>query len=79
KKKDLTSDEKSLLLHQKELSLLYQSNAATEKQQQLAKQTAALSGYQSNINRDISSRNSQYSNDESVASGDRSAYQQGIL
>ncbi|WP_241609708.1 phage tail tape measure protein, partial [Rosenbergiella australiborealis] len=79
KKKDLTSDEKSLLLHQKELSLLYQSNAATEKQQQLAKQTAALSGYQSNINRDISSRNSQYSNDESSASGAISAYQQGIL
>lgn len=79
KKKNLTNDEKSLLLHQKELSLLYQSNAASEKQQQLVKQTAALSGYQSNLNRDISSRNSQYSNDESVASGARSAYQQGIL
>ena len=78
-KSTLTADQKSLLANQDKITALYQQNAALERQQQLVKQTAALSGYQSNLNRDISSRNSQYSNDESAASGARSAYQQGIL
>ncbi|WP_241609700.1 phage tail tape measure protein [Rosenbergiella australiborealis] len=78
-KSTLTAEQKSLLANQDKITALYQQNAALEKQQQLVKQSAALSGYQSNLNRDISSRNSQYSNDESVASGARSAYQQGIL
>jgi len=78
-KSTLTADQKSLLANQGKITALYQQNAALERQQQLVKQTAALSGYQSNLNRDISSLNSQYSNDESVASGARSAYQQGIL
>ncbi|WP_241647297.1 phage tail tape measure protein [Rosenbergiella metrosideri] len=78
-KSTLTADQKSLLANQDKITALYQQNAALERQQQLVKQTAALSGYQSSLNRDISSRNSQYSNDESAASGARSAYQQGIL
>lgn len=78
-KSTLTADQKSLLANQDKITALYQQNAALEKQQQLVKQTAALSGYQGNLNRDISSRNAQYANDESAASGARSAYQQGIL
>ncbi|MBS0855993.1 MULTISPECIES: phage tail tape measure protein [unclassified Tatumella] len=78
-KSTLTADQKSLLANQDKITALYQQNAALEHQQQLQKQVTQLSGYQSNINKDIGNRQSQYGTEELSASGSISAYQQGIL
>jgi len=78
-KSTLTADQKSLLANQDKITALYQQNAALEKQEQLHKQASQLSGYQSNLNKDVSTRQSQYSATEQSASGSISAYQQGIL
>lgn len=78
-KSTLTADQKSLLANQDKITALYQQNAALEKQEQLHKQALQLSGYQSNLNKDVSTRQSQYSATEQSASGSISAYQQGIL
>ena len=78
-KSTLTADQKSLLANQDKITTLYQQNAAIEKQEQLLKQASQLSGYQSNLNKDVSTRQFQYSTTEQAASGSISAYQQGIL